>query len=519
MKAHWDNIAAETARDSKRSGSEDQSDISVYSDLAGNIFNDLPLNNDDDGNHNDDAGMSVRITIEEEENEDEDGKIACADDDDEEEEEGEEDDVDDDELGKDEDVDDDCDDIDENEVDEDDENDDNEEEGEDDDDDDEDEDEDGELAEEIDSADEPTNRLVMHRNPDDSAETDDPDTGYDEYDEPDDMHHLEENQLQDLDDQVLKSSWKSNVGSIAATTAASESMICCNGACHWKSYYPIFIASISLLDWLFFLGGIVAIRPPPKINLMGPLSPALPTFPFKTIGSWPGCSEDQQHWRLISSQFTHEGLQHIGGYTALGLIYGMILEVSHPYHSFVTAIVYQASVIFGCMGHSVISPYEGFIGCSSGVYGLIGCCFSHFMLTRNDLDWKYYYAMVFIFIAQALFEIVAYAIWYSPDTAYAAHFASFSVGLFIGMSFGISDPRSWKKITGAVGICSFSLLSIFLIVYYSRNTLNQLSTERFSGNSCCKHHQSHISTDDTAGNMTLTGFDSSACSTNFRMKR
>ena len=89
MKAHWDNIAAETARDSKRSGSEDQSDISVYSDLAGNIFNDLPLNNEDDCNHNDDAGMSVRITIEEEENEDEDGKIVGADDDEEEEEEEE----------------------------------------------------------------------------------------------------------------------------------------------------------------------------------------------------------------------------------------------------------------------------------------------------------------------------------------------------------------------------------------------------------------------------------------------
>ena len=72
MKSHWDNIVAETARDSrKRRGSEDQSEISVYSDLAGNIFNDLALTNDDDsGNDADNTEMSVRITIEEEDNED-----------------------------------------------------------------------------------------------------------------------------------------------------------------------------------------------------------------------------------------------------------------------------------------------------------------------------------------------------------------------------------------------------------------------------------------------------------------
>lgn len=74
MKSRWDNIVAETARDSKRGGSEDQSDISVYSDLAGNIFNDASVGNDIEDNLNADSGMSVRITINEE-NEDEDGEL------------------------------------------------------------------------------------------------------------------------------------------------------------------------------------------------------------------------------------------------------------------------------------------------------------------------------------------------------------------------------------------------------------------------------------------------------------
>jgi membrane associated rhomboid family serine protease len=234
-------------------------------------------------------------------------------------------------------------------------------------------------------------------------------------------------------------------------------------------------------------------NPRPKITLIGPLSPALSSFPFETISTWPSCSNKHEHWRLISSQFSHEGIQHLGGYTALGLIYGIILESTHPYHSLITVVVYQAAIILGCLGHSFISPYDALIGCSSGIYGLIGCCLSHLILNKDIMEWRVYYGLITIIILQVLFEIVSYIIWYSPRTAYAAHFTALAVGIFIGISPGIPEPYSWKKIMGLSGLGAFVVLTICLSLHYSTNLLQKLSTDQFSAYSCCKELLSVVS--------------------------
>jgi membrane associated rhomboid family serine protease len=505
MKSHWDNIAAETARESKRGSSEDQSEISVYSDLAGNIFNEIQ-SADEESNHIDDAEMSVRITIAEEENEDEDGEIVEddeiveSDDDDEENEQGlramvESADDKDEEL----------------EAEENDENDDinddadeDEEDLEDEEDDDADEDDDDEherndagarlSAAKISADGWKGTHASTHANPElDSADINDPGSGYDdpddEYDQPDEV---DEDKEKDLECDIVvglkneESSWKSFDTSDGEATVIPVTRTCLPRGCLWRPYYPTFILFITLLDWLFYLGGIIAMNPRPKITLIGPLSPALPSFPFQTISTWPSCSSKHEHWRLISSQFSHEGIQHLGGYTALGLIYGIILESTHPYHSLITVVVYQAAVILGCLGHSFISPYDALIGCSSGIYGLIGCCLSHLILNKDILEWRVYYGLIAIIVLQVLFEIFAYIIWYSPKTAYAAHFTALAVGIFIGILPGIPEPYSWKKIMGLSGLCAFIVLTICLSLHYSTHLLQKLSTDQFSAYSCCQ---------------------------------
>lgn len=525
MKSHWDNIAAETARESKRGSSEDQSEISVYSDLAGNIFNEIQ-SPDEESNHIDDAEMSVRISIAEEENEDEDGENAEDDDENEQGQRGmdgdvgvESDDNKDEELEADE--------NDENE-----ENDDDaDEDGEDDDDDDDEdeEDEEDDDGEEDDDDDHERNdagarlsatRIAAegwkgaHANPDlDSADIDDPGSGYDdpddEYDQPDEKD--EDKDLECAKDFGLKneeSSWRSSDFSDGGATNVPAKKTCIPGGCLWRPYYPTFILFITLLDWLFYLGGIIAMNPRPKITLIGPLSPSLPSFPFETISTWPSCINRHQHWRLISSQFSHEGIQHLGGYTALGLVYGVILESTHPYHSLITVVVYQAAIILGCLGHSFISPYDALIGCSSGIYGLIGCCLSHLILNKDILEWRVYYGLIAIIVIQVLFEILAYIIWYSPKTAYAAHFTALAVGIFIGISPGIPEPHSWKKIMGASGLCAFIVLTICLSLHYSTNLIQKLSTDQFTSYSCCKELLSLVSPtltlDDARTSMSCT---------------
>ena len=492
MKSHWDNIVAETARDSrKRRGSEDQSEISVYSDLAGNIFNDLALTNDDDsGNDADNTEMSVRITIEEEDNEDDEDEAnahlgggknndeECDDDDD--------DDVD--EKSNDGDEEDD----DDNEEAEDDgEEDDNEEEIEDADDegDEDNNDEDDDQAGDSNNVIRKSNDVNNEDNP--SEEYDDPSDEYDHSDGSPDAHESRRSFFDDPQNKVSQRSRKSSVCSSTQTQTQTQNETSCRS--RWctiiynaLSYYPVFIIFITLLNWFFFFGGIISMNPHPRITLKEPLSPSLSSFPFLTIHSWPTCSDQHDHWRLVSSQFTHQGIQHIGGYTALGLIYGVILESTHPFRSFLTAIVYEAAVIFGCLGHSFISPFDGLIGSSTGVYGLIGCSISHLVLNEDKLERRVYYGLGAILVLQGTFEIVSYFIWYGTDTAYAAHFTSLFVGLFIGVSFGITEPKMWKRVIGALGISAFCILTISLIVHYSSNLLRDLSYNLFPGKSCCK---------------------------------
>ena len=510
MKSHWDNIAAETARESKRGSSEDQSEISVYSDLAGNIFNEIQ-SADEESNHIDDAEMSVRITIAEEENEDEDGEILDGDEDDEENEENEQGlrgmvDV---EVESDENKDEE---LEADENDDDDDDDDGEEDGDEDDDDEE--DEEDECDEDDDDDEHEQNDAVVrrlatksaadgwkgtHANPElDSGDIYDPGSGYDD---PDDEYDQPDERDQDKDQECAidfglkneESSWKSSDPSDGGATVIPAKRTCIPGGCIWRPYYPTFIIFITLLDWMFYLGGIIAMNPRPNITLIGPLSPPLPSFPFETISNWPSCSNHHEHWRLISSQFIHEGIQHLGGYTALGLVYGIILESTHPYHSLITVVVYQAAIILGCLGHSFISPYDALIGCSSGIYGLIGCCLSHLILNKEILERRVYYGLILILVLQVIFEIVAYIIWYSPKTAYAAHFTALAVGIFIGIIPGIPEPHSWKKIMGASGLCAFIVLTICLSLHYSTNLLQKLSTDQFSAYSCCKELLSLVS--------------------------
>lgn len=494
MKSHWDNIVAETARDSrKRRGSGDQSELSVYSDLAGNIFNDLAMTNDDEsGNDADKTEMSVRITIEEEENEDEEeetnGNLGAK-------KNREEDDEDADGNGDDvhdgDDVDEEDDEYDDDDA----------EEAEDEEDGDDEERDDGEVDEDEDdedndegeaddqAVDEIEDLDIENHAEDPLDEYDDPSEFYDHSDGSPEGHESRKSFFDDPHNKISQRSRKSSICSSTQTQTQNETSCrsrWCTIIYNFVSQYPVFIMFITLLNWSFFFGGIIAMNPHPRITLKEPLSPSLSSFPFLTIHPWPTCSDHQDHWRLVSSQFTHQGIQHIGGYTALGLVYGVILEITHPFRSFLTVVVYEAAVIFGCLGHSFISPFDSLVGCSTGVYGLIGCSVSHLVLNEDKLDRRVYYGLGAVLVLQGTFEIVSYFIWFSTDTAYAAHFTSFFVGLFTGISFGITEPKIWKRVIGALGISAFCILSISLIVHYSSNLLRDLSYNLFAGKSCCK---------------------------------
>lgn len=234
-------------------------------------------------------------------------------------------------------------------------------------------------------------------------------------------------------------------------------------------HFPFFTMIIIFINWVFFIWGIVWIIgwDNAGLSMSGPISPPQSIFPFITVNYWPSCTSARGNsWRLVTAQFTHAGLLHIGGNTIVGLLYGGLLESTHQYHLVITFFVYEMACIFGCLGHSYLWPFEGIIGCSTGIYGLIGCIISHVIMNKDTLDLTVYYSLVVILLIQGIYDLVTYFHAYNPDIAYSGHCTGFFIGIFIGLSCGMMKKQVWKRVLGLLGFIAFLVLTISLIVHF-----------------------------------------------------
>ena len=234
-------------------------------------------------------------------------------------------------------------------------------------------------------------------------------------------------------------------------------------------HFPYFTLIILFINWVFFIWGIVWIIGWDKagLSMSGPVSPPQSIFPFITVNYWPSCTSARGNsWRLMTAQFTHAGLMHIGGNTIVGLLYGGLLESTHQYHSVITLFVYEMACIFGCLGHSYLWPFEGIIGCSTGIYGLIGCIISQVIMNKDSLDLSVYYSIVVTLLIQGIYDLVTYFYAYNPDIAYAGHCTGFFIGIFIGLTCGLTTRQVWKRVLGLLGFIAFLVLTISLIVHF-----------------------------------------------------
>lgn len=258
-----------------------------------------------------------------------------------------------------------------------------------------------------------------------------------------------------------------------------------------KFYWPVITLLMVLIIWGFFIWGIIGLDKS-SINMsMSPISPPLETFPFITVNDWPSCTSARGNsWRLVSSQLTHAGLQHIVFNTAGILFYGAILECFHPNSRFITFLVFEMACIFGCLGHSYILPFYGVIGCSSGVYGLIGACISHVILHKDILSDFIYQCIVVTLLSQCICDMVMYFYLYNPHVSYAGHCTGFFIGVFLGLSFGVLKKQLWKKVIGVLGVAVFLTLTISLIAHYTESwppeSLSYTPAfNEYSRKSCC----------------------------------
>ena len=77
--------------------------------------------------------------------------------------------------------------------------------------------------------------------------------------------------------------------------------------------YFLLIPFLLALTWAIFLYYPVSKRQHLSLSSYSPISPADDVWWFLTVGYWPLCSNlKPEYWRLISMQFVHAGLPHIG---------------------------------------------------------------------------------------------------------------------------------------------------------------------------------------------------------------
>jgi len=188
-----------------------------------------------------------------------------------------------------------------------------------------------------------------------------------------------------------------------------------------------------------------------KIGLDSPVSYPAESWLFLTIRFYPSCEDVRtDFWRVVSYQFVHEGLNHLIGNLSLLIVYGSILET---FLGPVVIVIFEISVIFGAFGHSLVFPFTGLLGCSSGVYGLVGAAVS--FLVTNKLNYVYYslWGMVLFTI---IYTVVDYIVAYDPLIAYESHV----IGFYTGMSTGLMHRYR------CTGMLMFSVMACALLWHF-----------------------------------------------------
>ena len=106
----------------------------------------------------------------------------------------------------------------------------------------------------------------------------------------------------------------------------------------------------------------------------------------------PDCAEARsQYYRLFSYQYAHGGLQHIGQNLISLLGFGAALEsVVGPWFTF---LFYETGGVFGALLWSWAYPFEGIVGCSCGIYGIIGGLVAFCILKPESMSHRAHIAL------------------------------------------------------------------------------------------------------------------------------
>jgi hypothetical protein len=145
--------------------------------------------------------------------------------------------------------------------------------------------------------------------------------------------------------------------------------------------------------------------------------------------------------------------------------------------------------MLGALAQNFMYPYEGLVGCSAGVYGMIGLSAAMLIMDYERMDEVVTVVLFFVLIAQIAGDVASYFFLHSSSTGYTAHIFGFTAGLFLGMMSYITKESLWRKALAMLGLAVFLVQFIFFIDSYATHWPPEIYETSFRSTkevaSCC----------------------------------
>ena len=217
-----------------------------------------------------------------------------------------------------------------------------------------------------------------------------------------------------------------------------------------KTRYFTYLMSLIFIGF-YFIAAIVDKR---SIDSMNPDREDLKlTF----VSNWPDCSDQRyQIWRFITSGFVHGNFFHI--LFNVMMFYSVSNYLEMYQHHFVLLFLYIFSKLSSGFFVYYTDPYVTYIGCSDGVFALIGSLLSHLTFNLNTLSRIEISVLLTIPTISLFFDIIFF-IFTKSNTAYFAHWN----GLVNGFLLGLVIYKSILPLERNKGIRMLSLIVLVSI--------------------------------------------------------
>jgi uncharacterized membrane-anchored protein YitT (DUF2179 family) len=151
----------------------------------------------------------------------------------------------------------------------------------------------------------------------------------------------------------------------------------------------------------------------------------------------------------------------------------------NPNGFLLTILIFQSAMVMGSLGFAAFFPYDGLVGCSPGIYGLIGANIMAWVLMREVYDNFFIIAMPFSIFVYLLMDVVFYFVDYSNHTGYMSHFSGLLTGILLYPVFiyyfttnenhkTLLERRKWvhysvAAVFGGIFICFFLALVLNIV--------------------------------------------------------